>query len=48
MQRKVNDAEFGHLSRDDLKYMARMVDQSIDSSDHALALQAYLLADDNK
>ena len=48
MQRKVNDAEFGHLSRDDLKYMARMADQLIDSSDRALALQAHLLAADNK
>lgn len=48
MQRKVNDAEFGHLSRDDLKYMTRMVDQLVESSDRALALQAYLLAEDNK
>lgn len=48
MQRKVNDAEFGCLSRDDLKYMTRMVDRLIDSSDRALALQAYLLAEDNK
>lgn len=46
MQRKVNDAEFGSLSRDDLKYMTQIVDQLVESSDRALALQAYLLAEE--
>ena len=48
MQRKVNDAEFGSLSRDDLKYMSQIVDKLVESSDRALALQAYLLAEDDK
>lgn len=48
MQRKVNDAEFGHLSRDDLKYMTQMIDKLVDSSDRALALQAYLLSAEDK
>ncbi len=48
MQRRVNDVEFGCLSRDDLKYMTQKIDQLIESSDRALALQAYLLAEENK
>jgi DNA-binding MarR family transcriptional regulator len=47
-QRKVNDAEFGCLNRSDLRYLIGKVDQLIDSSDRALALQTYLLAEDNR
>lgn len=46
MQRQVNDAEFGHLTRDDLKYLTQMVAKLIESSDHALKLQAYLLSEE--
>lgn len=44
-QRKANDAEFGCLSRHDLKYLINKVDQLIECSDRALALQAYLLSE---
>lgn len=47
IQRKVNDTEFGCLNRHDLKYLIEKVDQLIDCSDRALALQAYLLAEEN-
>lgn len=46
MQRKVNNAEFGCINRQDLKYLIDKVDQLIACSDRALALQAYLLAED--
>jgi DNA-binding MarR family transcriptional regulator len=45
IQRKANDAEFGCLSRHDLKYLITKVDQLIECSDRALALQAYLLSE---
>ena len=48
MQRQVNDAEFGPLSRDDLKFMTQMIDKLLESSDRALALQAYLLSGQGK
>lgn len=44
MQRKVNDIEFGCLDRHDLKYLIEKIDQLIECSDRALALQAYILA----
>jgi len=44
-QRKVNDAEFECLSRHDLRYLINKVDQLIECSDRALALQAYLLSE---
>jgi DNA-binding MarR family transcriptional regulator len=47
MQRKVNNIEFGCLNRHDLKYLIEKVDQLIECSDRALALQAYLLAEEN-
>lgn len=47
MQRKVNNAEFGCLNRQDMKYLLEKVDQLIECSDRALALQAYLLAEED-
>lgn len=42
IQRKVNDIAFGCLTRSDFVTLCRLLGQLIDSSDQALALQAYL------
>lgn len=43
IQRKVNDIEFGCLNRQDMRYLLEKIDQLIECSDRALAMQAYLL-----
>jgi MarR family transcriptional regulator, organic hydroperoxide resistance regulator len=45
VQRRVNDVEFDCLSAEDFRFLLRVVDRLIDSSDRAVALQKYLLAE---
>jgi DNA-binding MarR family transcriptional regulator len=45
IQRKVNDAEFGSLTREEFQLLTGIVDRLIDSGARAVALQNYLLAD---
>jgi MarR family transcriptional regulator, organic hydroperoxide resistance regulator len=42
VQRQVNDVQFGPLSRADFQFLLRVLDQLIESSDKAVALQKYL------
>jgi DNA-binding MarR family transcriptional regulator len=44
-QRKVNDVQFGCLSRDEFKQLNSLLERLIESSDQGLALQAYLAMD---
>lgn len=44
IQRRVNDVEFGDLSREEFKLLTAIVDRLIDSGARAVALQNYLLA----
>ena len=44
IQRKVNDAEFGSLSREEFQLLTGMVDRLIESGARAVALQNYLLS----
>jgi MarR family transcriptional regulator, organic hydroperoxide resistance regulator len=43
MQRRINDAEFGCLSREDFKWLNDLTKRLIESGDQAVALQNYLL-----
>ncbi len=43
IQRKVNDAEFGSLSRSDFQMLTGIMDRLIESGERAVALQNYLL-----
>ncbi len=43
IQRKVNDVEFGALSREDFQLLTGILDRLIDSGARAVALQNYLL-----
>ncbi len=45
IQRKVNDVEFGALSREEFELLTGIVDRLIDSGARAVALQSYLLAE---
>ena len=45
IQRKVNDVEFGSLSREEFELLTGIVDRLIDSGARAVALQNYLLAE---
>ena len=45
LQRRVNDVEFGCLSRQEFEFLTNIVDRLIDSGARAVALQNYLLAD---
>ena len=45
IQRKVNDVEFGSLSREEFALLTGIVDRLIDSGARAVALQSYLLAE---
>jgi MarR family transcriptional regulator, organic hydroperoxide resistance regulator len=45
IQRKVNDIEFGSLSRNEFELLTSIVDRLIDSGARAVALQNYLLAE---
>ena len=40
-QREINDVEFGSLTREDFLQVSRILEELIDSSDKALALQRY-------
>jgi len=42
VQRKVNDVEFGSLSREDFVSLCRIVSQLVSDGDEAIALQNYL------
>jgi MarR family transcriptional regulator, organic hydroperoxide resistance regulator len=44
MQRQVNDAEFGSLTRDEFQFLAGMIDRLVESGERAVALQKYLEA----
>jgi len=44
IQREVNDAEFGSLSREEFTLLTGIVDRLIDSGARAVALQNYLLS----
>jgi DNA-binding MarR family transcriptional regulator len=44
MQRKVNDAEFGSLTREEFQMLTGIVDRLIEGGARAVALQNYLLA----
>ena len=44
-QRKVNDVEFGALSREEFELLTGIVDRLIESGARAVALQNYLLAE---
>jgi DNA-binding MarR family transcriptional regulator len=43
-QRRVNDEEFGTLTRDEFHLLIGLVDRLIESADKAVALQTYLLS----
>jgi DNA-binding MarR family transcriptional regulator len=43
-QRRVNDEEFGTLTRDEFRLLIGLVDRLIESADKAVALQTYLLS----
>lgn len=43
-QRRINDIEFGCLSRDDFRLLLGIVDRLIECGDSAVALKAYLLS----
>ena len=45
IQRKVNDVEFGSLSREEFELLTGIVERLIESGARAVALQNYLLAD---
>jgi len=45
VQRRINDVEFGDLSRDEFRFLLDIVDRLIDSGDRAVALQAYVLSE---
>ena len=45
VQRKVNDVEFGALTREEFELLTGIVDRLIDSGARAVALQSYLLAE---
>ena len=45
LQRRVNDVEFGCLSRQEFEFLTDIVDRLIDSGARAVALQNYLWAD---
>jgi DNA-binding MarR family transcriptional regulator len=45
LQRRVNDAEFGCLSREEFDVLTGLVDRLIDSGARAVALQNYLLSE---
>ena len=45
IQRKVNDVEFGSLSREEFELLTGIVDRLIESGARAVALQNYLLAE---
>ena len=42
MQRQVNDAEFGSLTREEFQFLVGMVDRLVESGERAVALQKYL------
>jgi DNA-binding MarR family transcriptional regulator len=44
IQRKINDMEFGCLSRDEFRFVVDIVNRLIESGDKAVALQTYLLS----
>jgi DNA-binding MarR family transcriptional regulator len=44
IQRRVNDVEFGALSREEFELLTGIVDRLIESGARAVALQNYLLA----
>lgn len=44
VQRRLNDIEFDSLSREEFKFLNRLVKRLIESSDRAVALQNYLLS----
>jgi len=44
IQRQVNDAEFGSLSREEFDLLTGIVDRLIESGARAVALQSYLIA----
>jgi DNA-binding MarR family transcriptional regulator len=48
LQRRVNDAEFGCLSREEFETLIGLVDRLIDSGARAVALQNYLLSEIGK
>jgi DNA-binding MarR family transcriptional regulator len=48
MQRKVNDVEFGPLSREEFKALVDLTQRLIESGDKAVALQTYLLSQMNE
>ncbi len=43
-QRRVNDVEFGCLTREEFRFLREIVDRLIECGDRAVALQAYLAA----
>lgn len=45
IQRRVNDVEFGNLTRDEFELLTAIVDRLIDNGEHAVALQNYLLSE---
>lgn len=45
-QRRVNDVEFGCLTREEFRFLHEIVDRLIECGDRAVALQAYLAAHD--
>lgn len=45
IQRRVNDVEFGALSRQEFEFLTGIVDRLIDSGSRAVALQNYLLSE---
>jgi len=45
VQRRVNDVEFGCLSRDEFRSLIGIIDRLIECGDRAVALQTYLLSD---
>lgn len=45
IQRRVNDVEFGCLSRDEFDFLTAVVDRLVDSGARAVALQNYLLTE---
>jgi DNA-binding MarR family transcriptional regulator len=44
VQRRVNDVEFGGLSKDEFRFLLDIIDRLIESGDRAVALQTYILS----
>jgi hypothetical protein len=43
-QRRINDIEFGCLTRENFRRLSGLIDRLIESGDSAVALQSYLLS----